>query len=156
MIQRILVRGGAALVVAMVLLVGAGWAMAKPRPDTGTTGPAASALVARVHQAVRLERWAETNAVAWTFSGSNEHLWDRERGLSRVRWGKVEVLQRTDKRVGRVFKGGEEVHGAQRDKLVAKAWSMFINDSFWLQPFANLDDTDVTRSVVDWDGREAL
>lgn len=156
MMSRILVRLGAAVVVLMLLLVGTGLALGKSRPETGDQGPAAEQMTARMEASVNLEAWARTGAVAWSYAGRNEHLWDRERGLSRVRWGNVEVLQRTDQRVGRVFRGGREIHGEARERLVEKAWSFFINDSFWLNPVATLRNRDVVRSVVDWKGEPAL
>lgn len=156
MTTRLVVRAGAALLVLVALVAGAGLALAKSRPETGQTGAAAEALTTRVEQAVRMDLWAQTGAVAWTLAGRNEHLWDRERGLSRVRWGGVEVLQRTDQRVGRVWRNGREIHGAARARLVQKAWETFLNDRHWLQPFASLHDDGVTRSVVEWSGTEAL
>ena len=157
--RSLVVRGlqiAGAIVSAIVILgILALFVLSKARPTTGDVAEG-QARVEAIHRAVYLDAWRRTGAVEWTFGGRQEHLWDRERGLSRVRWGEVEVLQRTGRRVGRVWRDGVEIHGKEREKLVATAWALFINDSFWLQPFANLGDEGVITSVVDWNGEEAL
>ncbi len=142
---------GASLLV-LVLLVGAGLALAhEPRPD-GREGPAAQALAARVEAAVDVDAWARTGAVRWTFAGRNEHLWDRERDLSRVAFGDVVVLQRLDRSAALVTRGGAVVQGGEASELADQAYAAFINDSFWLNPLAKLRDDGVTLSVVDLEG----
>ncbi|MEN0062088.1 MAG: hypothetical protein AAGA48_08025 [Myxococcota bacterium] len=136
-------------VLVMLALGAVSVALSKSRPATGFEGPPAQEMADRIREAVHLDDWQKTKAIRFTFGGRNQHVWDRERGLSRVEWGKNVVLQRTDRRVGRAWKGGEEVYGKMREKLVEKAWSSFINDTFWLQPFDNLNDSGVTRSVVE-------
>ncbi len=154
------IRIGQVILVGLALLVllgvGASVALSKGRPGRGLEGPASRALVEDVRQAVGLDAWAETRAVRFTFAGRNEHLWDRDRGLSRVSWGNVVVYQRLDRRVGRAFRNDREVHGKARERLVKKAWELHINDTFWLQPFANLDDDGVTKSIVDLSGTRGL
>ncbi|MBX2802378.1 MAG: hypothetical protein KTR31_32160 [Myxococcales bacterium] len=155
-ILRLAAGLGATLLLLVALGATAAVALGKSRPDTGHTGPKAEALADKLGDAVNLDAWEQTGAIRWTFLGGHAHLWDRQRGLSRVRWGKNEVLQRTDQRVGRAWVRGEEVHGEKRAKLVERAYAFFVNDSFWLQPLANLRDDDVTLSVVALDDQEAL
>jgi len=142
--------------VVIVGLTATSVALSKSRPSTGLEGPATDELVQELRDAVRLDAWSETGAVRFTFAGRNRHLWDRERGLSRVEWGDVVVLQRLDRRVGRVWRKDEELHGKKRDRLVQKAWEAHINDTFWLQPFASLDDEGVRRSIVELKGQRGL
>ncbi|MEM6926353.1 MAG: hypothetical protein AAF602_05465 [Myxococcota bacterium] len=144
------------LVTLVVLVVGASVAVSKSRPSTGLEGPSSRALVEQIRDAVAQDAWNETGAVRFTFAGRNTHLWDRQRGLSRVEWGDVVVLQRLDERVGRVWRNDREVTGKRRDRLIEKAWSSHINDTFWLQPFANLDDAGVTKSIVELSGTRGL
>ena len=142
--------------LTVLTVVGASLAVSKSRPATGLEGPTTEAMVRELKQAVDLKAWEATKVVRFTFSGRNQHLWDRHRGLSRVEWGDVVVLQRLDKRVGRAWRGGREIHGKARERLVKKAWESHINDTFWLQPFSNLDDRGVRRSIVEFDGMRGL
>ena len=130
-------------------------ALSAPRP-TGVEGAEADALARRIEAAVGLPGWEQTLAVKWTFAGRNEHLWDRQRQLDRVRWGDTEVLVDLGKADGRAFVDGEEMQGRRRERLVKKAYAAWINDSFWLNPLAKLFDDGVHRLKVEGDEGEAL
>lgn len=153
-------RLGRALLGGVLLVVlsgvGASVALSKSRPSTGLRGEPAETFADRIRGAVAMDAWADTGAVRFTFAGRNTHLWDRRRKLSRVQWGNVTVLQRLDQRVGRAFRGDREVHGKERARLVQKAWEAHINDTFWLQPFANIANDDVKTSIVELGGVRGL
>lgn len=123
---------------------------------TGTPGPAADALAHAIERAVANDAFAKTGAVRWTWKKERTHLWDRTRNFARVRWGKNDVLLDLHKQDGRAFTDGKELSGEAKKKLVDKAYSGFINDSFWLNPLAKLFDEGVTRSVVQHEGQDAL
>lgn len=107
--------------------------------------------------AVNDDAWQRTGAVRWTFRGDRDHLWDRRRGLARVRWGRLEVQLDLASRQGVALEKGREVTGARADKLVAKAFARWTNDSFWLNPVAKLFDAGTRRSLVTLDdGTDAL
>ncbi len=149
------------LIVVGLLIVGGvavfGAASHHPRPETGQVGAAAEQMAERMRDAVRMDAWAETGAVRWTFGGRHQHLWDRERGLSRVAWGDVVVLQETGRSGhGRAWRDGVEVTGEDRQGLLETAYGAFINDAFWLNPWENLYDDGVTLSAVDFDGQPGL
>ena len=149
-----LARRTALLALAAILL--ASPALAERRPS-GTAGPAAEALARRMLAAVDDEAWQRTGAVRWTFRGDRHHLWDRERGLARVRWGGVEVLVDLATRRGVAYEGGRPVSGAKADKLLAKAFARWTNDSFWLNPVVKAFDPGTERLRVELaDGAEAL
>lgn len=145
-----------ALGVAVLGCVVTGLVLHRPRPEGGE-GEAADALARRMQQAVELEAWERTGAVQWTFAGSREHLWDRERGLTRVRWDEHEVLLRPGDRSGRAFTDGREVKGEARRELLDEAHAAWTNDAFWLNPLPKLFDPGVRRELVERDGdSEAL
>src|SRR5262249_41213824 len=98
--------------------------------------------------AVRLDAWARTGAVRWTFRGQHRHLWDRRRNFDRVSWSNFTVLVDLDRRRGRAFQRGRELGGVEAQRLVDRAYGYWVNDSFWLNPVAKLFDPGVERSLV--------
>lgn len=153
--MRRLLRWTGILLLALVgVLLITRTALDAPRP-LATPGPDGDALARKMEAAVGREAWERTGAVAWTFGGRNEHLWDRARGLARVRFGEDEVLVDLGKQAGRAFQGGEELHGRRAGRLVEKAYAAWINDSFWLNPAVKAFDQGVSRSVVTLTGEDA-
>lgn len=136
-----------ALGALLLLLLGLAAAIHRARP-AGVEGPEAEALARRMVEAVDGEAWRRTGAVRWTFAGSNRHLWDRRRGLARVRWGQVEVLLRAGAPAGRAWRGGQRVRGAEEGALLRAAHGAWINDSFWLDPVTKAFDPGTTRAIV--------
>lgn len=148
------------VLLALALLIVLGLAAAvlllrHPRP-VGAAGPAADDLARAMERAVDKGAWARTGAVRFTFAGRNHHLWDRRRGLARVRSGDSEVLLDTGKAQGRAYLRGIEAQGGERDRLVKKAYAAWINDTFWLNPLAKLFDDGTERLLVEEGGARAL
>lgn len=135
----------AVLVIALVAIV---IIANKPRPQ-GNASEAADALARKVQDAMRLDAWQATGAVRFGFGGRNAHLWDRERGFARVAWDDVEVLLDTHDQGGIARRGGAVVDDPA---LVKQAWGHFINDTFWLYPFAGFFDEGTSRALVDVPG----
>lgn len=151
----ILTRAGVALALLLVALVGIGLALDEPRP-TGEPGPAAEALAAELEAAIDLPAWEGTQAVRWRFAERHAHLWDRARGLARVRFDDTEVQLRLADQRGVALQDGEPVLPADEDELVREAYAMWANDSFWLNPLAKLHDPGTVRERVELAGEDAL
>lgn len=130
-------------------------ALSAPRPEA-VPGADAEALTDRIEAAVDVAAWERTRAVAWTFGGT-EHLWDRDRHLSRQVRGNTVVLIDLNNRQGKVWKGDRELSGRKRDKALKAAWGSWANDSFWLNPLWKLRDAGTTRGIVPGEnGEDAL
>lgn len=126
------------------------------RPQ-GVAGNKADVLARRIMAAVDTSAWNKTRAVRWTFAGNHHHLWDRERHLVRVRWDKTEVLLHLYQKGSRVRIDGKQIEGERAEALRAKAYSYWVNDSFWLNPIAKFFDADVRREIAtDDDGQQGL
>jgi len=138
------------IAVAVLLIV-----VRHPMPEGGVSGPEADALAHEIEVSVNVDAWKRTGAVRFRF-GNMQHLWDRTRNYARARWGKNEVFVNAGNQQGRAFVDGKEVSGAEKDKLVKKAYERFINDSFWFNPLHKLFDEGVTRYKVDFEGHPAL
>ncbi len=152
--RRLLRFLAAVLALVVVGLATAGVALNAPRPELVAEADA-EALADRMLQAVDAEAWARTGAVTWVFAGRNQHLWDRARGLARVSWGDTVVLVDLGKQVGRATRGGEPVEGRAGERLVAKAYAAWVNDSFWLNPVVKCRDEGTSRAVARLEGEDA-
>ncbi len=123
----------------------------------GAPGPAADALAARIENAVNLDAWNQLAVVSWVFGGSHQWLWDRARGFVRLQDDQGTVLLDAWDRGGFVVDNeGGDVLGARAGERLQSAWAAFINDSFWLNPFATLRNQGARRELLDIDGVKAL
>lgn len=130
-------------------------ALRHPMPPT-TSGPDADALAQALGRAVDADAWARTGAIRWTVQGRT-HLWDRQRGLDRIDWSGHRVLLDAKTQQGRAFTDGVEVTDADaRDKLLKKAYFLFCNDTFWLNPVVKAFDPGTSRARGTVDGKPAL
>lgn len=121
------------------------------RPDE------AKVMAESIMRAVNAEAWQELRFVHWTFAGVNSYLWDKHSNSVRVRWGAKEVQLDLGSKKGQVRVDGEEIEGMRKKELEEKAWSMFCNDSFWLNAPAKIMDEGTKHSLVRMDdGREGL
>ena len=143
----------AVIALAVVVVLASSCAMA----PVGTPGPAADALADRIESAVNLRAWNELGVVSWSFRGSHHWLWDRFRSVVRLTDDDGAVFIDTWDHSGLVFDArGNAVVGRAADERVRKAWANFVNDSFWLNPFASLRSPGARRELVELDGATAL
>ncbi len=154
--RRILLLSLTAILATLLLLP---VLLAKSLP-TGTPGPEADALAHRLMVATNFEAWQATSAVAFTFRGKHQYLWDRERGYVRVRFDQAVVWLDLGTRRGLAEKDGKKLEGKKLDEALEKAWTYFCNDTFWLNPLAKLFDDGTLRFRVEtpeeYAGKEAL
>lgn len=89
--------------------------------------------------------WDATRVLEWNFFGRRKHVWDKWTGDYRLEEGDRVVLMNLGTGEGRVFeKGVELTHDAARAAALAKAKSIWINDSYWLVMPYKLKDDGVT------------
>jgi hypothetical protein len=144
------------LVVIVLALVVVGVVLHEERPS-GKAGEFADLLARRMEGSVERAAWKRTLALKWNFAGRYEHVWDRARNLSRVKWDDVEVLLDLSTKKGIVTKGGARIDGAAAEPYLKKAYERWVNDSFWLNPFPKFFDEGVTRELIELDdGQEAV
>lgn len=118
----------------------------------GQPGASADALAKKMLKAINYDAWLnQTAAVSWTFRGTNEHFWDRQRDLVEVRWDDGEYVARFNKntKVGRVYRNGKEIkETGEQAELLAKANAYFVNDAFWLNPLYHIESPGVQLELV--------
>lgn len=145
----------AGLVLLLALVLGAALVILdEARPVAGITGEPADRLAEQIEVSTGQDAWQTLEAVSWRFAERNDHLWDRQRGMVRVRWEAHEVFLCLATGEGVVTES--KADGEDNAALVDHALGAFYNDSFWLNPFGKLFDPGVTRSRIELAGEEAL
>jgi hypothetical protein len=142
----------AVLLVAIVALV---IVARHPLPEF-TPGPEGDARAKQVAAWVGADAWQKIGAIKWTTDKNRHFLWDKNRGFVRVRWRKSEALYDLMKHDGRAFEAGQELDGEAKKKGLERAYAIFCNDSFWLNPLVKLFDEGTSRAALTVDGKPAL
>jgi hypothetical protein len=85
--------------------------------------------------------WSQARVLEWTFFKPRAHCWDTWTGDYRLDEGAKTVLMNLNTGRGRVFEGGKEVTDESAvSQELARAKSIWINDSYWLlMPYKLLD-----------------
>ncbi len=118
----------------------------------GSTGASADALAHAIEANVDKAAWDATGAVRFGFRGAHDYVWDKERAMVYVKNGSDEVWLDLMDHGGIAHTDGKAVDDATRAKMLASAWEMFCNDTFWLNPLVKLFDAGTTREIVALDG----
>ncbi|MFD2513108.1 hypothetical protein ACFSRY_04475 [Pontibacter locisalis] len=92
--------------------------------------------------------WNDTRYLAWTFNNQYQ-VWDKHH--NRFRWEKdslVAVLD-TQTKDGKVYVAGKEVEDkAEKQKLLERAYALWINNSYWLVMPFKLQDPGVSLKYM--------
>jgi hypothetical protein len=143
------------LLVFAALSTTAFW-FAQEKIPQGVSGWQADALAHKMIHALDYEAWKEAQYLQWTFMGRNHYKWDRMGNWVEVRWQSKRVLIHTPTQEGFAWVGDHLQEGYAKQKLLAKAWSNFCNDGFWLFAPFKVFDEGVERKWVKWEGSDAL
>ena len=120
--------------------------LSRPRPK-GVPGADAERIAAQLLKSVHSDDWKQTGAVQFTFL-NHRHLWDRIRNFDRIQWGKNTVLLRIKEQSGIASEGNAVLNAEKSRPLIQKAYALWVNDSFWLNPVVKVFDRGVTRGIV--------
>lgn len=115
---------------------------------TGVQGADAEGLADRIEASVNADAWRQTGAVEWTFPRGHDHLWDRQRHWHRLQWDGCTAWIDLSTRQGRAECDDEVVEGEALRERLESAWSIWANDSFWLNPLTKLRDDGTERRLV--------
>ncbi len=97
------------------------------------------------------ENWDNTRFISWNFFGSRDLTWDKHTGWVRIESARDSTIYLVNERTGegRVqIKGVEITEPDSLKKLLTKATSMWINDSYWLVMPFKLKDSGVTLKYM--------
>jgi hypothetical protein len=77
--------------------------------------------------------WNRTRYLSWRFFGGRLHVWDKQSGDWRLEEPGRVVLMNVNTRAGRAFESGAEVFDeVRRQAALERAYSIWINDSYWM------------------------
>ncbi len=136
-----------------LLYIGYTW-LDEPLPE-GQSGEKAEMLAQKMLEAVQDSAWQQTGVVRWEFSGAsltNSHVWDRKRHYAQVTFGEHTVQIDINNRTGRVLDPEAGLSHLEQVEYCEKAWRLWANDSFWLNPISKIYDKGTERKVVDLGG----
>lgn len=123
-----------------------------PGFDVANSDPAAIELADSVMEAMGGRRnWDNTRFISWNFFGRRDLMWDKREGKVRIESAPDSTIYLVDidDLTGRVqIRGKELTEPDSLQKMLARAKSIWINDSYWLfMPF-KLKDTGVTLKYL--------
>jgi hypothetical protein len=124
-----------------------------PRPE-GLRGERVEALADKMLQAIGADHWESIPIVAWSFSGSQHYIWDKQNHVAQVKWDAYEVVINLNDQSGEAREKGELLFGVDSEKALEKAWKYWCNDSFWLNAPAKIRDPGTRRYLTKLDNGE--
>lgn len=128
---------------------------AMPGFDSVGSDPAAIQLADSIMHAMGgRENWDKTRFISWTFFGRRDLVWDKYTGRVRIdsRPDSTTYLVNVNTGEGKVkIRGIEITEPDSLKKLIKKATSIWINDSYWLVMPFKLKDSGVTIKYMGGD-----
>src|SRR5688500_2784326 len=123
-----------------------------PGFDLAHSDPAAVELADSIMVAMGgRKNWDKTRFISWNFFGRRNLVWDKKEGHVRIESlpDSTIYLVNVNDLTGRVqVKGQELTEPDSLKKMLAKAKSIWINDSYWLLMPFKLKDTGVTLKYL--------
>ena len=145
-----LLTGSIAVVIAFIIITN------KPVPF-GKVGPEAEAFTDSLLASVHCADWERLRFISWTYQGKHHYVWDKLYNLVEIKYGNFRVLLNINAIDGIVWKNGERLSREDKHPHIRRAWELWCNDSFWLNPVCKLRDRGVVRRIVDLpDGKKGL
>ncbi len=133
--------------ILMLCLLALTMATASAQPDSK-----AKAIADKVMQNMGGEKaWAKTRFLAWTFNNQYQ-VWDKKK--DRFRWEKDSLVAIIDTQTkeGKAYIAGNEVQNPEeKQKMLERAYALYINNSYWLVMPFKLQDPGVTLTYISED-----
>lgn len=113
------------------------------------TDSKAKALAQKVMQNMGGQKaWNDTRYLAWTFNDQYQ-IWDKKQNRFRWEMDSLVAILDTQTKEGQVYVEGKELQDpAEKQKILDRAYALFINNSYWLVMPFKLQDPGVTLRYV--------
>ncbi|WP_397447199.1 hypothetical protein [Polaribacter sp. R77954] len=120
----------------------------------GKKGKEADALAIKMFNAIHHEAFENTEVLEWSFRAQNFYKWYKQKGIVEVKWDENKVILNTkDNSKSVIFINKKKVDNPE---ILQKAIRYFNNDSFWLVAPYKIFDPGTERSIVNYEGKDAL
>ena len=117
-------------------------------------GKEADALANKMFNAINIDAFENTEILEWNFRGQHFYKWYKKENIVEVSWDKNNVILHTNQvEKSEVFVNDLKV---ENNEILKNARDFFNNDSFWLIAPYKIFDTGTERSIVNYNGKEAL
>lgn len=122
------------------------------KEPAGESGGQADALASSIMAKLNKPAYDTLPYLQWEFfRAGQKYFWDKKNNQAIIKWDDNKVIMNLDTQAARSYVVGVEQEGAAHDKLKAKAWSNWCNDSFWLLAPFKMNDPGTTRGIVTTD-----
>ena len=120
----------------------------------GEKGKEADALAIKMFNAINHEAFENAEVLEWSFRNKHFYKWHKQKNSVTVSWDKNKVILNTkDNSKSEVFVDDNKVENTELLKI---AEGFFNNDSFWLIAPFKIFDKGTERSIVKYEGKDAL
>ncbi|AUC84901.1 hypothetical protein CW731_06165 [Polaribacter sp. ALD11] len=120
----------------------------------GKQGKEADALATKMFKAINHEAFENTEILEWSFRNEHFYKWNKQENIVTVSWNKNKVILHTNQsEKSTVFVDDKKV---ENKGILKNATDFFNNDSFWLIAPYKIFDTGTERSIVNYNGKDAL
>ncbi len=156
--KRVLKILGLGLFLLLTGLVIFGLAVHERLPE-GQSGENADMLANKMLDALNYRAYEATRYLEWSYrNGANSYKWNKELGVCTMKWREYEaVLNLVHPDKSKVIKDKSSLTPKETKELIAHAFKLFNNDSFWLvAPYKVFDKGTKREIVVLENGGQAL
>ncbi len=120
----------------------------------GKKGKEADALAIKMFNAINHEAFENTEILEWDFRNEHHYKWNKLENIVHISWNEFKVTLNTKQpEKSEVYIDGKIT---ENKDIVQKATDFFNNDSFWLVAHYKIFDSGTERSIVKYNGKDAL
>lgn len=115
----------------------------------GESGSKADLLAQQVMTKLNKPAYDTLPYLQWEFfRAGQKYFWDKKNNRAIIEWADNKVIMDLTSQTAKSFTGGKAQTGEVHEKLKAKAWSNWCNDSFWLIAPFKMSEPGTTREIV--------
>lgn len=143
-----------AFVLLFTLFIGVYYFVNNEKLPEGKQGKEADALAIKMFNAINHEAFDNTEVLKWNFRGEHFYRWYKQENIVHISWDHYKVTLHTSQpEKSEVYIDGKI---SNNPTLIKQAQEFFNNDSFWLVAPYKIFDSGTERSVVNYNGKDAL
>jgi len=142
------------ILLILIVAVGVFYITNNEKLPEGTKGKEADALANKMLNALNYEAYKNTEIIKWSFRDEHFYTWDKQNDIVHVSWAEYKVTLHTKHpEKSELYIDGKL---SENKEIIKKAEGYFNNDSFWLIAPYKVFDAGTERSIVNYNGKDAL